>query len=268
MLIDFHVHIFPDKIAERTLAMLQNNMRSVLGVNQELSFGGTLSALKAAMEEKGVDLSVIMPIATKVTQYKTINDYAEEITDGKTIISFASLHPYQDDVNDRLLDIVSRGFKGIKLHPDYQGVFADDEKFISLVKRATELGLYVTIHAGEDGGIRSPYRGTVEHLIPMLKKVDSSRIILAHMGAFREWDAVESEILKYPVYIDTSVVSKFINIEQYRRIIDKRGADRVLFGSDSPWEDSRDTLAFLKASGISDEEFELITHKNAEKILF
>lgn len=268
MLIDFHVHVFPDKLAKKTFAVLRKNMCDVYGINQEMSYGGTLAELKEAMAEKNVDVSVIMPIATKVTQYGTINAYAEEITDGKSIISFASLHPYQNNVEEVLCDIVSRGFKGIKLHPDYQGVYADDEKFIALVRRAAELGLYVTIHAGKDLGIYPPYRATAEHLRTMLGRVDSSRVILAHMGAFMEWDEAERFIGDFDMYFDTSVVSRYMSLEQYRRIIDRRGADKILFGSDSPWEDPRQALAFLKESGVSEEETELITHKNAEKILF
>ena len=268
MLIDFHVHVFPDKLAKKTFAVLRKNMCDVYGINQEMSYGGTLAELKEAMAEKNVDVSVIMPIATKVTQYGTINAYAEEITDGTSIISFASLHPYQDNVEEALRDIVSRGFKGIKLHPDYQGVYADDEKFIALVRRAAELGLYITIHAGKDLGIYPPYRATAEHLRPMLGRVDSSRVILAHMGAFMEWDEAERFIGDFDMYFDTSVVSRYMSLEQYRRIIDRRGADKILFGSDSPWEDPRQALAFLKDSGVSEEETELITHKNAEKILF
>ena len=269
MIIDFHVHAFPDKIAHRTIELLKGNMyHALLEVKVEPSHGGTIAELKQSMAENGIDMSVIMPIATKVTQYHTINEFAREITDGKTIISFASLHPYQDNVNEVLREIAASGFKGIKLHPDYQGVFADDEKFIALVRYAEELGLYVTVHAGKDMGVPPPNKGTARHLRGLLNKTDCSRIILAHMGAFDEWDEAEKLAEDFDVYLDTSVVSRFIAPEQYLRIIEKRGADRVLFGSDAPWENPKDTLAFLKASGVSETEYELITHKNAEKILF
>ncbi|MCH5211486.1 MAG: amidohydrolase family protein [Oscillospiraceae bacterium] len=268
MLIDFHVHVFPEKIAKQTFEVLENNIRRAYKLEPERCFSGTVDGLKELMAKTGVDLSVIMPIATKPTQYKSINKYAEEITDGKSIISFASVHPYQDNVEETLCDIVSSRFKGIKLHPDYQSVYADDEKFIALVKSATEKGLYVTTHAGQDVGVIPPYRSTAVHLRAMLKNVDSSRVILAHMGAFDEWDEAERLAKDFDAYFDISVVSSFIDKDQYRRIIDKRGVEKILFGSDAPWENPADTLKFLKASGISDEEFELITHKNAEKILF
>ena len=69
MLIDFHVHMFPESIAERTLSMLLKNMRETYNIDQNLSYGGTLPQLQKAMDCSGVDISVIMPIATKVTQY-------------------------------------------------------------------------------------------------------------------------------------------------------------------------------------------------------
>ena len=69
------------------------------------------------------------------------------------------------------------------------------------------------------------------------------------------------------MYFDTAVVSRYIDRETDKRIIDRHGADKILFGSDAPWEDPRDTYAFLTDAGLSSEEIELIKHKNAEKIL-
>ena len=266
MLIDFHVHMFPESIAERTLSMLLKNMRETYNIDQNLSYGGTLPQLQKAMDCSGVDISVIMPIATKVTQYKTINDFAESVR-SERIISFASLHPYQDNVDETLQDIKERGFIGIKLHPDYQGVFADDEKFISLVNKAANKGLYIMIHSGEDTGIKPPFHAAADRIRTMLDRVDSSFVILAHMGAFNEWDYVEEYLLGYDAYFDISVVSRFMDINQYRRIIDKHGCEKILFGSDAPWEDPAQTLGFLRKSGVTGEDYEKITHKNAEKIL-
>lgn len=267
MLIDFHTHVFPPAIADRALNGIVERTKAIYGIDQPKSFDGTIDGLKAQMKKTGVDISVILPIATKVTQYKTINRYAKEIT-CDNIISFASLHPYQENVNETLDMIKANGFKGIKLHPDYQGVFIDDEASISLIKRACELGLFVAIHSGEDLGMPSPFHCTIDRLKSVLKRVDESRLILAHMGGFNLWDDVESMIIGTKAYFDTSVVSRYIDIDQYRRIIEKHGADRILFGSDTPWEDPAASLSFLHSAGLSNDELELITHRNAERILF
>lgn len=267
MLIDFHTHVFPPAIAKRALDGIVERTKAIYGIDQDKSFDGTVDGLKAQMKRTGVDISVILPIATKVTQYETINRYAKEITSGG-IISFASLHPYQENVNETLRQIKADGFKGIKLHPDYQGVYIDDEASVYLIKRASDMGLYVVIHSGEDLGKPAPFHCTIDKLRKVLDKVDEDRIILAHMGGFNLWDDVEGMIIDSRAYFDTSVVSRYMDIGQYRRIIEKHGADRILFGSDTPWEDPSDSLEFLHSAGLSGEELELIEHLNAERILF
>ncbi len=266
MLIDFHVHVFPDKIAEKAFGQLLRNMQDTYNIKQRLSYRGTVSALVEAMDETGVDISVIQPIATRWEQHTTINAFAQSIKSDR-IISFASLHPYGENIDKALLDLKERGFCGIKLHPDYQGVYADDERFIKLIKKATEMEMYVTIHSGHDTGILPPHKGAIDKIKTMLRQVDDRFLILAHMGAFNQWDEVEESLLKTNAYFDTAVVSRFIKPEQYRRIIDKHGADKILFGSDAPWESPDDTYKFLVGTGVDGEELELICHKNAEKIL-
>lgn len=266
MLIDFHVHVFPDEIAERAITGIIRESQAIYGIERSVSFDATVKSLKADMQRTDVDISVVLPIATKPTQHKSINRFAETITEGN-IISFASLHPYDENVSEILHGIKAAGFKGIKLHPDYQNVFVDDERMIKLVKEAGELGLYSLLHAGEDLGIRAPFHCTAERLRTFLNGVDENYIILAHMGGFNIWDGVEEYFINSPAYFDTAVVSRFMNIEQYRRIIDKHGADKILFGSDAPWENPKDTLAFLESASLSEEEKELIKHRNAERIL-
>lgn len=268
MLIDFHTHVFPQSIAKRAIDDIVNKTKEIYHLNRSVAFDGTIDGLKESMRITGVDISVVQPIATKTTQYKTINSYAKEIH-CSNIISFASLHPYQENTKEVLQEIVSKKFKGIKLHPDYQNVFADDEKFVSLVKHATELGLYVTIHSGEDLGMRAPYKCTLKQIKTLLGRVDEERVILAHMGGFNIWDDIlESGIVKSKAYFDTAVVSKFIDMETYKKIINIHGAEKILFGSDTPWEDPRQTMDFLKSANLSKEEMSLICEKNAMKILF
>lgn len=266
MLIDFHVHVFPDDLAERAVTGIIKESRDIYGIERTLSFDATVNTLKEDMIRNNVDMSIVLPIATKPKQHKTINRFARDITNDK-IISFASLHPYDEDVSGILKEIKSAGFKGIKLHPDYQNVFVDDEHMIRLVREAAELGLYSLFHSGEDLGIKAPFHCTLDRLRAFLNSVDENYVILAHMGGFNIWDGVEKYIVNSPAYFDTAIVSRFLDIDSYRRIVDKHGADKILFGSDAPWEDPKDTLAFLERAGFSEEEKELIKHKNAERIL-
>jgi hypothetical protein len=73
MLIDFHTHFFPDKIAADTISHLaQESGISPAG-------DGTLNGLRACMKEDGVTLSVNQPVATKPEQVPGINRKLAEL---------------------------------------------------------------------------------------------------------------------------------------------------------------------------------------------
>lgn len=266
MLIDFHTHIFPDEIAERVLKTLSGNIYSQTGIKQLPCTDGTVCGLRKSMRENKVNISVVLPIATKPSQTASINNYAEKIM-SDDVISFGSLHPLQDDWEYVLSDLAERGFKGIKLHPQYQQVQVDSKEVIKVLKKAEELKMYTVLHSGVDYGMPPPIMCTPAMLKNVLDEVSGNYIIAAHMGSLGMWDDVEKYLVGTPIRFDTAAISSFINKGQYRRIIINHGADKVLFSSDSPWEDLNDTISGLKALGLPDKDFEMITYKNALNIL-
>ena len=82
MIIDFHTHIFPDKIAQRSIQSLSE----VSGV--KAATDGTLSGLLASMDKSGVDLSVIMPVVTKPSQFESVNTFAAKLSMTVSAASF------------------------------------------------------------------------------------------------------------------------------------------------------------------------------------
>lgn len=54
--------------------------------------------------------------------------------------------------------------------------------------------------------------------------------------------------------------------EQFLRIVEKHGADKILFATDSPWSDQGYTLERLKEFGMSEEALNLILGENAKKL--
>ena len=112
MVIDFHTHLFPEKIAAKAIQKLEEGIvrtqgSAVLTANTD----GTRDGLINSMNKYGVDMSIVMPIATTPTQHRTINNFAKEVTDNKRIISFGSLHPMQEDWEETLCYIAEEGFK-------------------------------------------------------------------------------------------------------------------------------------------------------------
>ncbi|MBE5802656.1 MAG: hypothetical protein E7319_10285 [Clostridiales bacterium] len=266
MLIDFHTHLFPDAVAPKALASLKAGVLRQEGLEAQAYTDGTRSGLERSMEENGVDLSVVLPIATKPSQTPSINRFAGTVQ-SEQMLSFYSLHPAQEDWEAVLEDIVRQGGLGIKLHPEFQYAYIDSPEMVRILKKATELGLLVVLHTGADIGMPPPVHCTPQRLAGVLDQLDGSKIVAAHLGGFRMWDEVERWLVGRELYLDTAYVADFISREQYLRIIRAHGSQKILFGSDSPWERPQDTLRGLEALGLTPEEMNDITSGNALRLL-
>ncbi len=267
MIIDFHTHVFPDKISERAMANLEQNIVDIQGKSYPPDGDGTLRSLKEHMSRDGVDISVVMPIATTVTQSTSINRFAREINGKDGIFSFGSLHPLQDDWESVLEEIKESGLKGIKLHPEYQRVYVSAPETIRILKKAEELELYTLFHAGRDIGMPEPVHCLPECLRGVLDHVSGEYIIAAHMGGWRLWDDVEKYLVGTPIKFDVSYVKEFIDSEQFKRIIKNHGSEKILFGTDMPWQSASVSMGFLESADLSEDELQNIYYKNAAKIL-
>lgn len=99
MIIDFHTHMFPDKIAARTIDFL-----SKTGGDMNPFTDGTWKGLKESTKQAGIDHSIVLPIATRPGQFHTINEFATHFQEG-TLISFGSLHPESENYKEELKQI-------------------------------------------------------------------------------------------------------------------------------------------------------------------
>ena len=261
MTIDFHSHAFPDKIAPRALVALGECSGGMLPHTD-----GTTSGLAALAARCGIDKSVVLNIATNQTQQTAVNDFAAE-SNGGALIAFGSVHPFAADALDELRRIHALGLKGIKLHPDYQQFFVDDERVFPLYRLAAALGLIVVFHAGVDIGLYEPVYCTPSRLARALPAFEGGVVVAAHFGGYLQWDAVEAELVGKDVYFDTSYCAGRMPILQARRIVQNHGAARILFGTDLPWGDPAAELRFARAVAADEAEAAQILGGNAARLL-
>ncbi len=262
MLIDFHTHAFPDKIAERAIAKLRHASGGMTPYTD-----GTVDGLRALMAREGVDASVVLHIATNAHQQRSVNDFAAAVQNKTDIFSFGSVFPDAPDALDELERIHSLGLLGVKLHPDYQGFFVDDEKMKPLYKKISELGLITVFHAGYDYGFPPPYGATPERMARALSFFDSP-VVAAHYGGLSCSEGVVDLLCgRENLYIDTSF--GYASLPKYyaAKIIEKHGADRILFGTDPPWHTPAMELALLESLGLSETERDAIYAGNARRLL-
>ncbi len=267
MIIDFHSHIFPDKIAERTLG----HLASVSGIVP--STDGTAAGINESMKKTGISYSVNLPAITKASQFESTNRFAAEVNGNGGIISFGGMHPDVENPEEWLDEIISLGLPGIKLHPDYQDCMVDDPRYVRIIKYAVEHGLYVTLHAGLDAVSPElihcpPHRAA--HMLDMVYGTDEPmepRIIFAHMGGRRCYADVNKYLADRNVYFDLSYILGETEPSTVLETVRRHGAHRILFGTDSPWSDPALDIERMGNIGLASEEYECIMWKNGAEIL-
>lgn len=259
-IIDFHTHIFPDKIAEKTIAKLAE-------VCNETPFtDGTEKGLRSSAKAAGISKSIILPVVTAPSQFDSIHRFAAQFMDGE-LISFGGIHPEDEQYREHLKWIKSEGFKGIKLHPDYQGAYFNDIRYKRIVSYASELDLIITVHAGLDPLCPDDIHCTPQMALEVIKEVNPTKLVLAHMGGNALYDDVEQYLIGQDVYFDTSYVLDKIEKEQFYRMIKNHGTDKILFASDSPWGGQKEFVDYFINLDLSCEVKGQLLYKNAKILL-
>ena len=267
MIIDFHTHIFPDKIAQRTIALLSEK-----GSIEPFS-DGTVNGLLERMEEAGVDLSVVLPVMTNPKQFDSLNNFALEINQRfkdqkRRLISFAGIHPDCEEIDEKMSFIKECGFLGVKIHPDYQETYIDDEKYVKILECAKKYDLIVVTHSGVDGAYRGlPVKCTPERALNLLRKVPHSKLVLAHYGANEMHREVFDILCGENVYFDTSYVLRSLDEETFKKILHKHGEDKILFGSDTPWSSIKGDVDIIRSFSLDKNTENKIFFENAQKLL-
>ncbi len=276
MIVDFHTHTFPEKIAAAAIAKMQMDCHSAAFT------AGTEAALRMSMQAAGIDLAVVLPVATNPLKLKSINDASLRANGQGGLICFGCVHPDAPDWDTEMRRIAQGGLQGVKIHPVYQGVDIDDPRYVRILSLAGELGLTVVMHAGNDIGFPGVVRCSPEMTLRALRQTGPIRLVMAHMGGWRNWDEA-AMLAETGVYIDTAFSLGAITPlddghyapeelplladDAFVRLVRLFGAQRVLFGTDSPWTDQAAELAHVRALPLTDNELAAILGRNAAAIL-
>jgi len=277
MIIDFHTHTFPDKIAIPTVNKMQKDCHIPAYTY------GMVSELKESMNQSGIDYSVVLPVMTNPLKVSSINDVSIELTGKDGLIYFGGIHPDAPNWYEELGRIADAGLKGIKIHPVYQNTDIDDIKFLRILERAAELGLIVITHSGYDIGFPGATQCIPEKVLNAVNQVGNLKFVLAHMGGWRQWEKAAELLAQTDVYIDTAFSlgcferfeDNYYNDEQRQLLSEKEfcelirlfGSKRVIFGTDSPWTKQEESKNAILALPISDEEKTDILSGNAIRLL-
>lgn len=258
--IDIHAHAFPDALAPRAVAHLarQADVRPRLD--------GTVGALVASMDRAGIDAAVVCSVATDPAQVPSILRWSAAIA-GERIIPFPSIHPAAPDGASLVRQAADAGFRGVKLHPEYQDFFVDDPGLADLYGALAAAGLVLLLHAGHDIGFPDSDRAAPRRILAVHRAFPDLSVVAAHLGGYRRWAEVAETLLGSGVYLDTSFAVRRAPEPLLRTILIGHRPDRLLFGSDSPWADQAEEIAAIRGLGLPTELEVGILGRNARALL-
>ena len=270
MLIDVHVHTFPDDLAARALEKLVEKCDHYISPAAD----GTVAGLLRDMQKSGVDYAVVCPIATKPSQFEGILTEALAIRDGgrgnvaaRHLIPFASVHPSDEARFARLTQVAESGIRGIKLHPYYQPCVLDSPEMLEFFRCCRDLNLVVQCHCGFDIGFPfEPVCGP-ERVARVMSEVPGLKFIAAHLGGWRQWGSAIENVLGKDIYLDTSILKRNFDDAATRRVLREHPANKLLFATDWPWLSFEDGVSFVRSAGLLAAQENAVLGGNAASLL-
>ena len=262
MIIDFHTHAFEDTLAAKAIPFLENEG------NIKAFTDGRAASLVASMDRAGIARSVVCPIATKPSHFDGIRTWARTLRAAQPRLEMLlSVHPDDPDALAHIDETAAEGFKGVKFHPYYQRFTLDDPRLFPLYERLAEHGLFAIFHCGFDVAyppdrICDPVR--VRRVIDALP---GFQLVATHLGGWHDWENARRHLIGQPVYIETSYALYELPPAEARAMILDHPADRVLFGTDSPWADQAEELARWRALELPEDRLTAALGGNAARLL-
>lgn len=258
---DSHAHIYPQKIAIKATNSVGNFYSA------GMSGDGTAETLLAFGKEAGISKFVVHSVATAPHQVSSINRFIlSSCQEHPEFIAFMTLHQdmSEQEIADEVDFCIKNGFKGVKLHPDFQH-FAINSPEGQKMYNVIGDRLPILFHTGDKRyNYSSPY-----YLAEMAKKYPKMRFIGAHFGGYSCWEQVVDAYKGCDnVWYDTSSTTGFFPDKEYLTgLIHKLGSEKFFFGCDYPmWNASEEINRFMGLK-LTEKEREAIFSGNLKEFL-
>ena len=253
------------------MSMMTSSVKGIL----EPSGDGTLKNLLDTMERDEIDVSFMLPIATKPSHYSVILQNAIALMDGsidarskQMIVPFASVHPLDPEIDAHLKEIASHRIKGIKFHPYYQNFSIDDPSVWPMFQKIADLGFVVQCHCGFDVGYPDRHDACgPKEIATLLKNVKGLKFIAAHLGGCSGYEShATDEIIDLGCYADTSALERDHAKPEQQRLLREWPKERLMFGTDFPWTNPACSAAWVESIRAKD-DLDDIYSANASRLL-
>lgn len=218
----------------------------------------------ATADEAGIDVCVLFQGGVPADP-RPGNALVLETVKGETrILPGCLINPTMGpDALDDLKRCVDKGARTVKLMAAAHGYRLDSSCVDPVMALAKSLGIPATIHSGSELSGCSP-----AYINTLAKRHPDVTIIMDHMG-YREWVglAVQAAIENPNIYLGTTLIAAAEPISIKNIVLaGKVGADRIVFGSNSPAGVATHGVNGIRNVGFTSEAAALILGENFKRI--
>ena len=259
MIIDAHMHVWPDHIADA--------MQSQRPSGMPLRFDGKLSGLLRTMDETGIDKGLALGVGIKASVVARTNEFIGTVPRDR-LVPMGTVHP-DLPVEENMRSLKDNGIVGVKLHPLFQALSLSDPRVRDILAALSEEGMPVISHVGAGGDDEANERGAPDALRRLADDLPDLKLIACHYGGYHRLEEAEEHVVGSRVVLETSWPPTLADLEKERlvAIIRRHGADRVVFGSDWPMADPGAEIAAIRDLGLTKDEEDGIVGDNLARIL-
>lgn len=277
MIIDIHVHAFPKTIRDHREDFFDGEPAFRLLYDSPKSKLVSGDDIVAAMDDSGVDRSVIFGFPWRNGDYfKANNDYILDAVSRypDRLTGFCCLDPAHPEALEEVLRCLNAGLAGVGELAFYEGGI--DAGCLSaldpVMAVCAEREVPVMIHTNEPVGHQYPGKtpNTLAQIYALLKRFSENRIILAHWGGgIFLYSLMKKEVRETlaNTWFDTAASPYLYDARIYRMAVDLMGPEKILFGTDFPLLGAPRYFKEMAAAGLSEEERGLVCGGNAKALL-
>lgn len=220
------------------------------------------SSLLAEMSETGVTQAVVVAMDPYVPTGEVLQACLHL---PGLLIPFGSNDPNHDDFEANFARLLTLPIRGIKFHSDLQRLPLDSNRLFSMLKILADSEvshLPVYLHTGNFPIYRPLAAPWQTALLRLLSAFPTLVFVCGHAG----WDAPQAALKAALAHQNLFLETSWQPTRLIRRLCDKLGPERLLFGSDYPLFSQRRALRNARIA-LTDAEFKLVTSENARKLL-
>lgn len=233
MLVDSHVHLFPDRLAAALRAWFDEHAWSI--VYRE----GAEAAL-ARLRAGGVDVAVALPYAHKPGMSVALNDFTRALAEAHPgVVPCCTVFPGEDGAERILDEALGSWAHGVKIHCHVAKVPPDDPRLDPVYAACARHGKPLVIHAGREPattgyGVDVHTVSGASRVRRALSRHPLAKVIVPHLGG-DEYAAFEAMLGEFPnLHLDTTmVIAGYFPVQPDLEML-RRHPDRLLYGTDYP----------------------------------